>query len=139
MKTTITELIVADGCGNYEAVNMLELRGLGELKRVEVGKHCFKYVNELRLSRLPKVESVLIGDCCFCEYNWMGVTSNHSFALCDCPLLREFRLGAWSFSDTGRGAVDKDSTMITVNRVKDVSDPFKDASRVKESSAVHAA
>lgn len=91
----------------------------------------------LGLSQLPKVESVLIGDCCFNEYNWMGVTSNHLFELCDCPLLREFKLGAWSFSDAGRGVVDKESAMITVNRVRDVSDPFKDASRIEESSAVH--
>ena len=79
------------------------------------------------MSQLPKVETVLIGDSSFRKKNWHCVESKHLLLLNYCPFLREFRLGAWSFSDIGRCDVDKDSTMIEVNSVDNVSDPFKDA------------
>ena len=71
-----------------------------ELKSIEMGNECYKNVNELKLIGMKGLERVLIGQNSFTKCkNGYGGDPNRHFCLKDCELLRELKIGRYSFSD----------------------------------------
>ena len=94
-------LVVDSGCCNDSGLRELDFSRFSNLREVRVGNECFMYVDEVKLSGLSKLESVVIGKNSFAkikivrpEYN-----PNRHFYLKDCERLRELKMGCWSFSD----------------------------------------
>ena len=94
-------IIVVSHCCNESNVVGLDFSRFSNLREVRVGNECFMYVDEVKLSGLSKLESVVIGKNSFAkikivrpEYN-----PNRHFYLKDCERLRELKMGCWSFSD----------------------------------------
>jgi hypothetical protein len=69
---------------------------MSHLQVLEVGNECFENVNEVKLIGLNHLERVVIGESCF-----MGSTEydpNRRFNLKNCEILRELKIGCYSFS-----------------------------------------
>ena len=95
----MTEIIVDNGVSE-SSLTELDLTQFSQLKRLEIGDHCFTYVNELRLIGMNELESVVIGSNCFTkEKNSNGNDPNRRFNLKNCPSLMELKIGRYSFSD----------------------------------------
>ena len=93
-----TEVIVRDGKCND--ISSFDLSIYTELRSIIIGDECFMNVNELHIEGLTKLESVTIGMNSFTQYkNSYGSNSNRKFYLRNCPLLKELRIGRYSFSD----------------------------------------
>ena len=95
------------GDNSLSGVWVLDLTSKNELVSISIGDNCFTYLNELHIEGLSKLESVTIGMNSFTLYknsyrnDWRypGYYSNGQFYLRNCPLLKEVRIGRYSFSD----------------------------------------
>ena len=101
--------ILSNTC-NEESVIELDLSKYPKLKSVSIGDECFMYVDEVKLIRLGKLESVCIGSKSLTRIKsdddvdkekdlWDQIDHNRRFYLKNCPKLRELRIGPWSFLD----------------------------------------
>ena len=97
----IEELIVENNSCNGPEWTALDLSFIPSLRLLEVGDECFKYVNEVKLIGLSKLERVVIGKNCFTKKknDWPSYDSNHHFYLKNCESVRELKIGHHSFSD----------------------------------------
>ena len=96
----IEELIVESNSCNGREWTALDLSFIPSLRLFEVGDGCFKYVNEVKLIGLSKLERMVIGVNCFTKKkNSHGNDPNRHFYLKDCERLRELKIGRYSFND----------------------------------------
>ena len=94
-----TEIIVDNGVSD-RSFTELDLSRFSKLKTLEIGIHCFSYVEKVKLIGLAELESVEIGENSFTQHkNDYGSDSSHHFYLRDCPSLRVLKMGRYSFSD----------------------------------------
>ena len=94
----VTELVVGDGKCNV--ISSFDLSIYTELRSISIGNECFENVNELHIEGLSKLESVSIGMNSFTHNkNSCGDNKNRKFYLKNCPMLKEMRIGRYSFSD----------------------------------------
>ena len=65
-----------------------------------MGKECFENVKEVNITGLSELESVKIGMNSFTMMkDLFGNNSTRSFHLKNCPVLKELKIGDYSFSD----------------------------------------
>ena len=96
----IEELIVESNSCNGMEWNALDLSFISHLRLLQVGDECFKYVNEVKLIDLSKLERVVIGEKSFTkEKNWYGNDPARHFYLKNCERVKELKMGDHSFSD----------------------------------------
>ena len=97
----VTQIIVDENVSDL-GLTELNLTRFSQLKRLEIGDHCFNYVNVVRIVGLSALESVVVGKNCFtkCKNGWdnHGETDRR-FELKDCPKLKELKVGVFSFND----------------------------------------
>ena len=95
----IEELIVENNSYNGPEWTALDLSFLSHLRMLEVGDECLKYVDEVKLIGLSKLERVVIGKNSFTkEKDSWGYDPNRHFYLKNCERLRELKMGSGSFS-----------------------------------------
>ena len=94
----IEELIVSNGCCNKEERSVFDLSPLPYLKTLHVGNRCFRYVEEVKLIGMKKLEMVIIGEKCFSVDSFRENMGKH-FCLKNCERLRELKIGKHSFPD----------------------------------------
>ena len=80
-----------DSC-NHREYTTINLNGFVHLKTLTICDNCFQYVNDLNMSGLKTLESVLIGKGCFTR-------KTGQFRIVGCPSLKELRIGLSSFSN----------------------------------------
>ena len=97
----IEELTVQYHCCNGREWIVLDLSFMYHLRLLQVGKECFENVEEVKLIGLSHLERVDIGENCFTKYknDRPSYDPNRHFYLKDCAILRELRMGCYSFSD----------------------------------------
>ena len=96
----IEELIVESNSCNGREWTALDLGFISHLRLFEVGDGCFKYVNEVKLIGLSKLERMVIGKKSFTKKkNSDGNDPNRRFCLKNCERLRELKIGRYSFND----------------------------------------
>ena len=95
----IESLVIPNGVCNEENVTTFDLSRYPKLKRVEIGDYCFKYVGNVTIAGLKKLESVVIGDYSFwiMSDDMESLNSNNHFYLRDCPKLKTLKIGSFSF------------------------------------------
>ena len=95
----MTEIVVDNGMRGVDLTE-LDLSRFSQLKRLEIGDHCFTFVNELKLIGLIELECVVIGENSFTKSkSWYGDDSSRHFHLKNCPKLKSLKIDAFSFSD----------------------------------------
>ena len=95
-----TSLSISSNKCNEESVTVLDLSKYPKLKSVTIGDNSFMYTNEVIISGLNELESVVIGENSFTMMkDSFGSNSTRSFHLKNCPVLKELRIGNYSFSD----------------------------------------
>ena len=77
---------------------IMDLSTYTELRIISIGDRSFYYVNELRIEGLTKLENVTIGMNSFTRCMGSVCTYSGKFYLRNCPLLKEVRIGRYSFS-----------------------------------------
>ena len=95
----IEELTVCDNACNGEEWKVVDLSWMPSLKLLDVGKYCFKYVDEVKLIGLTELKSIVIGSGSFGRRDDMGYKDNRRFCLKNCPSLKSLRIGDDSFQD----------------------------------------
>ena len=96
----IEELTVCDNACNGEEWKVLDLSWMPSLKLLDVGKYCFKHVDEVKLIGLTELKSIVIGDKSFCDSESCGDDSVvRHFHLKTCPSLESLKIGEFSFHD----------------------------------------
>ena len=94
----VEELVVSDHYCSYVWWKELDLSLMPCLKSFTAGNECLQLVSGLKMIGMSKLESVVIGDSCFC-----GLHSRHSspggeFVLKNCPKLKTLKIGCDSFT-----------------------------------------
>ena len=95
---TIEEFVIGNGMFNDENITSLHFSPLlVRLKRIEVGNKCFQNVREFVIDCLASLESVKIGEWCFCI---SGKERDDGVCrITNCPNLRQLEIGGSSFED----------------------------------------
>ena len=102
--STIEELTVEDCCYSDLKTTELKLSNLPRLKRVVVGNNCFGNVRLFEMNGLRDLASVVIRNNCFTySTNWNSLWSSSrcdgSWRIANCPKLLSIQTGEWSLSD----------------------------------------
>ena len=95
-------IVVDSGCCNDSGLKVMDFSRFRNLREVRVGDKCFMYVEEVKLSGLSKLESVVIGKKCFTKCNsgcFPSANPNRHFYLKSCERVRELKIARYSFSD----------------------------------------
>ena len=92
MNPSLAEIVIVndDSC-NKKRITAIDLSGFVHLKTLTICDNCFQYVNDLNMSGLKTLESLLIGKRCFTRK--VG-----QFRVMGCPSLKELKIGLSSFS-----------------------------------------
>ena len=100
MSNNITSIVIDNNKCNEESVTVLDLSKYPKLKSVTIGDNCFMYTIEVIITGLNELESVVIGENSFTMMkDSFGNNSTRSFHLKNCPVLKELKIGDYSFSD----------------------------------------
>ena len=93
MNPSLAEIVIVndDSC-NDKKFTAIDLSGFVHLKTLSIRDNCFQYVDDLNMSGLKTLESVLIGKGCFTR-------KTGQFRIVGCPSLKELRIGLSSFSN----------------------------------------
>ena len=94
LDSSVTQIIIDNGV-SASNFTVLDLTRFTQLRLLEVGNHCFTFVNELNITGLSELESVEIGSKSFRDDDSKG----GSFYLKNCPKLKSLKMGRYSFSD----------------------------------------
>ena len=100
LEGSVTEIVVDNVVCGVDLTE-LDLSRFSQLKRLEIGNHCFTFVNELKLIGMMELERVVIGENSFVirKDEDARKDSNFYFHLKNCPKLKSLKIGAFSFSD----------------------------------------
>ncbi len=91
------ETLIVDNCVcNDESFTTMDLSFFTRLKRLEVGDYSCSFVGEMKMIGLNALKRVVIGKYCF---KYAGANTNRHFYLKNCKRLRELKIGLGSFED----------------------------------------
>ncbi|KAK8817247.1 hypothetical protein WA556_003143, partial [Blastocystis sp. ATCC 50177/Nand II] len=112
----IEELMVSNSSCYGPEWTALDLSFISHLRLLEVGEECFKYVDEVKLIDLSKLERVVIGKNCFTkEKNYRPrLNPDRHFYLKNCERLRELKIGHHSFSDYSVCEIENVPSLIVI-------------------------
>ena len=100
MERSVETLIVDSNTCNDMNCALLDLSFMSHLRLLVVSNECFKYVEEVKLIDLSKLERVVIGENSFTKEKYdYRYDPNRHFYLKNCERLRELKMGCWSFYD----------------------------------------
>ena len=91
----VTALTVTANSCNDNTINVVDLSSFKFLRRVVIGKDCFKYVQLLSIVGLNWLESVSIGGKSFGSDGSLWEVSE--LKIVNCPQLKSLSIGYWSF------------------------------------------
>ena len=91
----VTALTVTDNSCNDNNITVVDLSSFKFLRRVVIGKDCFKYVQLLSIVGLNWLESVSIGSSSFTYYD--SSLKSSELKIVNCPQLKSLSIGYWSF------------------------------------------
>ena len=97
LSSTVTQIIVNTGVSGSKLTE-LDLSRFSLLESLEIGDYCFCYVKEVKLIGLKELKSVEIGKSSFTMKRG-GSIPDYGFYLRDCPKLKELRIGHHSFPE----------------------------------------
>ena len=99
LEGSVTEIVVDNVVCGVDLTE-LDLSRFSQLKRLEIGNHCFTFVNELKLIGMMELERVVIGENSFTKSkSWYRDDSSRHFYLKNCPKLKSLKMDPFSFSD----------------------------------------
>ena len=61
LNTKVSEITIPSNSMKYASLTVLDLSRFRRLKKLVIGEECFRYVNELKMTGLYYLESVVIG------------------------------------------------------------------------------
>ena len=97
LHTQLEELVVSNECCSEKERAVFDFKLLPNLQRLKVGDKCFKHVTVVELIGMKQLKRVEIGDHSFTPDSCWSPRQG-CFRLKDCPLLEELTIGDYSFS-----------------------------------------
>ena len=99
LDSTVIQIIVDNGV-SAPSFSVLNVTRFSKLESLEIGDHCFTFVDEFKMIGMSELESVEIGMNCFTKKkNDGGDDPDRHFYLKNCPKLKSLKMGHHSFSD----------------------------------------
>ena len=100
----MTHLTVNGGCCNEYYFNTLDLSVFTQLESIEIASKSFRHTKHVKIIKLERLERVAIGRECFTILqpfmeSYKDTDRGHTFSLCDCPALKEVKIGDLAFKD----------------------------------------
>lgn len=126
-------IVVHDDCCNVKEMTQLDLTAFVNLRELRVGDRCFKYVKMVALRGMKYLMKVEVGANSFTAHrNSHRKDLNCVFSLKDCPLMKELKVGCYSFSDYGECEISAVPSLevIEMGKLNERSYCFYDASLV---------
>ncbi|KAK8826866.1 hypothetical protein WA556_004453 [Blastocystis sp. ATCC 50177/Nand II] len=123
----VTELVIPSICCDEEEWSVFDVSELKWLKSIEIGDECFENVNEVKLIGVNRLERVVIGKNSFTKKkNNAGNDPNRHFYLKNCEMMRELKIGRYSFSDYSVCDIENLPSLevIEMGDLNEVSDNF---------------
>lgn len=115
LNLAVEMITVSNGACNEDKFTTLDLTKLASLKQFVVGNNCFKFVTEVKITGLNKLESVTVGENSFTKHlNDCGNDPKRRFYLKDCPLVKSLTVGRYSFSDFTVCVIENTPALETV-------------------------
>lgn len=97
---SVRYVTIASNCCNEDEMKAFDLSAFKQLKSIVIGDDCFGNVSDTRIIGLNQLESVVVGKNSFTKQkNGSIKNKNSKFYLMNCPLIRELKMGCYSFSD----------------------------------------
>ena len=93
--STVTTIIIDNGVSE-SGFAVLDVTRYSMLKQLEIGDHCFSYVNEVKIIGMSELGSVVVGENSFTKKR---NDPNRHFYVKNCPKLKSLRVGRYSFLD----------------------------------------
>ena len=126
-------IVVHDDCCNVKEMTQLDLTAFVNLRELRVGDRCFKYVKIVTLREMKYLMKVEVGANSFTVHR----NSHHkdlscTFSLKNCPLMKELKVGCYSFSDYRECEISAVPSLevIEMGKLNERSYCFYDASLV---------
>ena len=99
LDSTVVQIIIDNGV-SAPSFRVLNVTRFSKLESLEIGDHCFTFVDEFKMIGMSELESVEIGMNSFTKKkNGYGQDPNRHFYLKNCPKLKSLKMGRYSFSD----------------------------------------
>ena len=99
LDSTVVQIIIDNGV-SAPCFCVLNVTRFSKLESLEIGDHCFTFVDEFKMIGMSELESVEIGMNSFTKKkNGYGQDPNRHFYLKNCPKLKSLKMGRYSFSD----------------------------------------
>lgn len=113
--STVTRIVVGSNCGNENPAPSLFFSRFTQLKEIVVGDNACMYVDQLDLNGLPTLESVMIGENSFTKKrNGYGQEGKRRLSLKNCPMMRELKVGRYSFSDYYSASIENNNALEVI-------------------------
>ena len=139
LDSTVVQIIVDNGV-SAPCFCVLNLNRFSKLESLEIGDHCFTFVNEFKMIGLSELQSVEIGMNCFTKKkNDGGNDPDRHFYLKNCPKLKSLKMGRYSFSDYTVCEIENVDALevIEMGDVNEASYNFRSASLELKSILIH--
>ena len=130
LDSTVIQIIVDNGV-SAPSFSVLNLTRFSKLESLEIGDHCFTFVDELEMIGMSELESVEIGMNSFTKKkNSYGNDPNRHFYLKNCPKLKSLKIGHHSFSDYSVCEIENVDALevIEMGELNELSENFEWAS-----------
>lgn len=96
----LSNLIIQSGCYGKLVNSSFKLTGVAKLKRIVIGKKCFKGIRKFELDGLNELESIAFGNNSFAsncdEYD--DEPLNGDYRVINCPKLKTIQIGCYTFT-----------------------------------------
>ena len=139
LDSTVIQIIVDNGV-SAPSFSVLNLTRFSKLESLEIGDHCFTFVDELEMIGMSELESVEIGMNSFTKKkNSYGNDPNRHFYLKNCPKLKSLKIGHHSFSDYSVCEIENVDALevIEMGELNELSENFEWASLELKSILIH--
>ena len=139
LDSNVTDIIIDHGVDRRELTELV-LSGFQTLCKLEIGDECFPRVDQLILTGMHLLNSVIIGMNSFTKKkNGYGSDPNRHFYLKNCPKLMSLKMGRYSFSDYASAVIESNDALevIEMGDLNEVSVNFAYASLELKSVLIH--
>ena len=118
LEGSVTEIVVDNVVCGMDLTE-LDLSRFSQLKRLEIGNHCFTRVKDWTIVGLRELECVAIGTYC-------ATQASGRFCVKNCPSLKELKIGRFSFEDYSVCVIENVDALegIAIGDVNDWSNNF---------------
>ena len=141
LDSSVVSIVVPNWvCNDVGCCTSIDFTRFSSVESIEIGDHCYAYVETFRIEGLKRLKCLKIGKYSFTQHkNESGSLPSKSFHIVNCESLKSIEIGIYSFSDFG-GEFElkklKSLQSLNIGVVNDISSNFSECSFVIRGNGV---